>query len=257
MKYGHLKLPKPAPAAGAAAGGYAASQVGLPHQLGAVIGAGIPIVKGAIKGGRAALATRIAKAAGEDKILAPDIAASMLESLNEDDAVFHPPAQAAPVTPVIAPSAAPESPFTPAGPVRPPLASQPVAAAPAAEPAPALTPKTDLEDLLERSLKDPVISRAAVTELDEHLKAEGLKKTGEIIDKNQTRRALKLGRFLQSHGMTTEHVSGLTPAEWHEIGGPDMADVPKPSATTIQKTIDLMRMAEENTPQAGAAGAGR
>lgn len=237
-------------AAGAALPKIPGVSYGLEYQGGKQILKGL---KAGVQGGRAALAARIAKAAAEDKILAPDVAASMLESLNEDDVIFHPPAQAAPSAPATAPIEAPELPFTPAGPVRPPLAGNPVAAAdPVVEAAPVIQPKTDLEDLLERSLKDPHIARTAITELDEHLKQEGLKKAGEIIGKNQMKRALKLGRFLQTHGMTTEHVSGLTPAEWHEIGG--MADVAKPSATTIQKTIDLMRMGEENS---SAAGAGR
>src|SRR5262249_51544072 len=59
VNYGHLRLPVPAPVAGAGAGGYAASQLGLPHEVGAAVGAAVPIVRGAIKGARAALAERL------------------------------------------------------------------------------------------------------------------------------------------------------------------------------------------------------
>lgn len=63
VKYGHLKLPVPAPIAGAAAGGYAGAQLGVPHAVGAAVGAAVPLVKGAIKGAKAALADRVAAAA--------------------------------------------------------------------------------------------------------------------------------------------------------------------------------------------------
>lgn len=227
--------------AGTAGGSIAARAVGLPGAAGAVVGGAAPIVRGAIQGGRAALAARITAAATEAKILHPDIAASMLESLNEDDgAKFGPQNEPAPVeTPAPQPQAAPASPVVSAGPIRPPLSPQPVAAAPVAE-APAVQPKTDLEDLLEKSLKDPHIADAAKAELDQHLKDEGLKKAGDIIDRNQTKRALKLGRFLQDYGITPEHIESMTPAEWAQVG--EVAEVPKPSAMTIQKTKDLMQM---------------
>lgn len=242
--------------AGTAGGSIAARAVGLPGAAGAVVGGAAPIVRGAIQGGRAALAARITAAATEAKILHPDIAASMLESLNEDDgATFSPQNGPAPLpisrqiaapANVIIPPAPEDTSFVrsvpaqyPAGPVRPPLAQQPVAAAPVAE-TPAVQPKTDLEDLLEKSLKDPHIADAAKAELDQHLKDEGLKKAGDIIDRNQTKRALKLGRFLQDYGITPEHIESMTPEEWAQVG--EVAEVPKPSAITVQKVKELMQM---------------
>lgn len=207
---------------------------GIPQSQAAAPAALTPQSSPALPSGRVpgsmALAERIRKEALENKILSPDVAAEMLESMNEPAGA---PVEVAPKPAAVNPVEAPE-----------PIAKTPAAAAPVAEEAPAVQHKTDLEDLLERSLKDPVIARTAITELDEHLKAEGLKKAGEIIDKNQVKRALKLGRFLQDYGITPEHIEAMSTEQWHQVG--ELADVLKPSATTIQKTKDLMSMASDN-----------
>jgi hypothetical protein len=57
-------IPIPASLAGAAAGGFAAHEVGLPHGLGAAVGAAAPVVKGAIAEVKAGLARRAPVAAG-------------------------------------------------------------------------------------------------------------------------------------------------------------------------------------------------
>jgi hypothetical protein len=64
IPYGRVNIPIPAPIVGAWAGGSAAAQFGLPRALGAAIGGGLPLVRGAIAGAREALATRMATAAG-------------------------------------------------------------------------------------------------------------------------------------------------------------------------------------------------
>lgn len=103
-------------------------------------------------------------------------------------------------------------------------------------------PKSELEDLLERSLNNEKVTEQAKAELSEHLKLESLKKTVDIIDRNQTQRALKLGRFLQDHAIQPEHIERMTPEEWQSVGA--LAEVDSPSATTIQKTKDLLKMGQ-------------
>lgn len=101
-------------------------------------------------------------------------------------------------------------------------------------------PKSEMEDLLERSLNDEKVTEQAKAELNDHLKMEALQKTAQIIDKNQTARALKLGRFLQDYGFTPEHIQTMSPEDWAKVG--DVAEVTNPSETTIQKTKDLLNM---------------
>ncbi len=103
-------------------------------------------------------------------------------------------------------------------------------------------PKTELEYLLERSLNGEKVAEQAKAELNDHLKLEALKKTESIIDKHQTTRALKLGRFLQDYGITPEHIEKMTPEEWQQVGS--VAEVENPSATTIEKTKALLKMGQ-------------
>ncbi len=81
VTYGHLRLPVPAPIAGAAAGGYAAGQIGLPRSVGAAIGAAAPVVRGAIKGAKTAIADRGA-AVTEADASAPTTAVTSMETLD-------------------------------------------------------------------------------------------------------------------------------------------------------------------------------
>lgn len=60
INYGRLKLPVPASLVGGGAGAAAAAQMGIPRTLGAVVGAATPIVRGAVRGAKAALADRAA-----------------------------------------------------------------------------------------------------------------------------------------------------------------------------------------------------
>lgn len=101
-------------------------------------------------------------------------------------------------------------------------------------------PKSEMEDLIERSINGEKVTAQAKAELNEHLKMEALQKTASIIDKNQTTRALKLRRFIQDNGFTPEHVERMTPDEWTQVGS--VAEVENPSGTTIQKTKDLLNM---------------
>lgn len=51
-------VPLPASIAGAVGGGIAAREIGLPHEVGAAVGAAVPIVRGAIQGVKAGMAAR-------------------------------------------------------------------------------------------------------------------------------------------------------------------------------------------------------
>ncbi len=124
----------------------------------------------------------------------------------------------------------------------PPVAVEPAAGVSPEVAAPAAEPKTELEDLLERSLNGEKVAEQAKAELNDHLKLEALKKTESIIDKHQTTRALKLGRFLQDYGIPTEHIEKMTPEEWQQVGS--VAEVENPSATTIEKTKALLKMGQ-------------
>lgn len=113
-------------------------------------------------------------------------------------------------------------------------------------------PKSDLESQLEKSLGlEPnelsEFATAVNAEVDQHLKQEAAKKTAEIVDSHQTKRALKLGKFLQEHEVPLDHIERMTDEDWHTVG--ELADVKKPSATTIQKTKDLLNMGREEAPK--------
>lgn len=150
------------------------------------------------------------------------------------------PAAAPPAAPVPYVSPNPPETIVAGRPLRAPLRSpaQPEVEAPAA--APSAVGKTEMESLLEKSLEDPQVADQAKAELADHLRMESLKKGASIIDRNQTQRALKLGRFLQNYAITPEHIASMTPEEWSQVG--ELAEVPKPSATTIQKVKDLYQM---------------
>jgi hypothetical protein len=77
VSYGRFKLPVPAPIAGAVGGGIAARELGLPHEIGAVVGAAYPLVRGARAGIAAGRAARAAEAASEAAAAtAPEAAAA-------------------------------------------------------------------------------------------------------------------------------------------------------------------------------------
>lgn len=75
INYGPLKLPIPASWVGGGAGAAAAAHMGIPTAIGTAVGAATPIVKGAIRGAKAALADRLA-AIGEKSAAAERAAAA-------------------------------------------------------------------------------------------------------------------------------------------------------------------------------------
>ncbi len=116
-------------------------------------------------------------------------------------------------------------------------------------------PKTELEDLLERSLNGEKVAEQAKAELNDHLKMEALKKTANIVDRNQTRRALELGKLIKDYGIAPEHVESIGPEGWQKLADaatalrrevdPHADAFSPPSETTIQKVKDLLKMGQD------------
>lgn len=210
---------------------------------------------------------RLAKASKEAPIpRAPRAAAAPIENPTPEAAApppqpaepaYRPPVTFVPGGPVRPPLASPEqanviaidqamgklrNSFTPPSDAVPPSASVAPAAPESSAPV-AAEPKSEMEDLLERSLNNEKVTEQAKAELNDHLKMEAMKKTADIIDRNQTQRALKLGRFLQDYGIQPDHIERMTPEEWQQVGY--VAEVPNPSETTIQKTKDLLNMGHD------------
>ena len=134
VKYGRLNLQIPQPIAGAVAGGYAARELGLPHEVGAVVGGAAPLVRGAISGAKEALAARAAAqtAALSSSAEAPAAAMPPRALLGPGPIVTPPPADASgPIAPVL-----PENYRPPVAAIAAPGATEAAAPAP-----PAVTPE--------------------------------------------------------------------------------------------------------------------
>jgi hypothetical protein len=164
VHYGHYSIPIPAPIAGAAAGGYAARMLGLPSEVGAVVGGAAPIVRGAVSGVREALAAREASAAVPEVIPGFNVASG---------STMRSPRPGVPVEPSYTP------PITGALPGAPTAASAPVAAVPFEAPAPAGAGPSAVESLraeLEAQLRDGIA------------RANGFKKGFESIPEHNPER---------------------------------------------------------------------
>lgn len=136
VKYRGVTVPGGSVMVGAAGGGIAAGELGLPHAVGAVAGGAIPIVRGAVTGARAALAERAAAEATAARLPAPGLSAAD-EAFMQARANRPSPYQEvtpAPVPPETPPAAAPEIPpqAAPIGVQPSPVVPAPLAPAPTA-----------------------------------------------------------------------------------------------------------------------------
>jgi hypothetical protein len=206
--------------AGSAGGSMAAHALGLPGELGAALGGAAPIVKGAVAGGRAALAARVAKAAAEGKVLSPDIVASILEELNAEPVPVAEAAAEAPAS-AEAPIATAQWEPGPAGTPEPWAPYQSPATGPVAQPAPPAAAAPGLTEL--QRMEDAADQHAA------YLQGQA----DTITWANRTRKADRFSKYLQKNNLepTAENLKAATKA---------LAEREVPSAETVDMIHDRL-----------------
>jgi len=111
-------------------------------------------------------------------------------------------------------------------------------------------PITDLEQQLQQSLEGKRIAPEERAALEAKTKAQAELKSEQIKAREQSRRALSLGQFLDQHAIPVDKMELMTPQEWTQVG--KLAGVENPSPTTVKMAIEYRKASQPAVSEAMA-----
>ena len=126
----------------------------------------------------------------------------------------------------------PVSPTAPEAVAVPPRTVSPEAVGATVEP-------VDLEQQLEQSLEGKRVAPEERAALDAKSKAQSEIKSQQIKAREQSRRAMTLGQFLDQHAIPVDKMDLMTTEEWSQVG--KLAGVENPSPTTVKMAIEYRK----------------